>query len=278
MRVVTTRAELAEARAALGTVGFVPTMGFLHEGHLSLVRAARSENDDVVVSIFVNPTQFGPGEDFETYPRDTERDLALLEAEDVDVVWTPGVTDVYPAGSSTRVQVSGVSEVLEGAQRPGHFTGVATVVTILLGATRPTRAYFGQKDAQQVAVVRRFVDDLALGVPIVTVPIAREADGLAMSSRNVRLTAQERRVAPVLYRGLRAAEAAYASGERRAPALRAAVEQVLATEPALTPEYLSVAHPGTLAECETVDAAGALVSLAARLGSVRLIDNVLLGP
>ena len=277
MRVVTTRAELADVRAGLGTVGFVPTMGYLHEGHLSLVRAARAGNDAVAVSIFVNPTQFGPGEDFESYPRDTDRDLALLETEGVDVVWTPGVEDVYPAGSSTRVQVSGVSEVLEGAHRPGHFTGVATVVTILLNAVRPTRAYFGQKDAQQVAVVRRFVEDLALGVEIVTVPTSREPDGLAMSSRNVRLGSAERAVAPVLYRSLQAVQEAYAAGERRGSALRETAHDVLAGAEAVLPEYVSVADPVTLAEAETVDPGrGALVSLAARLGNTRLIDNVVL--
>lgn len=279
MRVVTTRAELADARAALGPVGLVPTMGYLHEGHLTLVREAKAAKDAVVVSIFVNPTQFGAGEDFDTYPRDTERDLALLEAEGVDVVWIPAVQDVYPPGSSTRVQVSGVTEVLEGAHRPGHFTGVATVVTILLNATRATRAYFGQKDAQQVAVVRRFVEDLALGVDIVTVPISREPDGLAMSSRNVRLTASERAIAPVLYRALQAAENAYDAGERHAAVLREAAQGVLATRTAVRPEYVSVADPGTLAELESVDPdEGALVSLAAHLGDTRLIDNVVLAP
>ena len=181
MRVVTTRDELSCARAELGTVGLVPTMGYLHDGHLSLVRAARSANDAVVVSIFVNPTQFGPGEDLASYPRDLDRDLAMLEAEGVDLVWTPRVEDVYPAGSSTHVSVGGVTEVLEGARRPGHFDGVATVCTILFGAVRPTRAYVGQKDAQQTVVIRRLVEDLALGLEVCVEPIRREPDGLAMS-------------------------------------------------------------------------------------------------
>ena len=279
MRVVTTRDELSCARADLGTIGFVPTMGYLHDGHLSLVRAARSANDAVVVSIFVNPTQFGPGEDLESYPRDLDRDLAMLEAEGVDLVWTPRVEDVYPPGWSTHVSVGGVTEVLEGARRPGHFDGVATVCTILFGAVRPTRAYVGQKDAQQTVVIRRLVEDLALGLEVCVEPIRREPDGLAMSSRNTYLSPGERAAAPVLHRALVAVEETYAAGRRQASELLGAAHAVLATEPAVSVEYVSVADPGTLTEVDVVDPArGALVSLAARLGRTRLIDNLVLAP
>ncbi|GAB97318.1 pantoate--beta-alanine ligase [Kineosphaera limosa] len=277
MQVVTTRAELATARARLRQVGLVPTMGYLHEGHLSLVRAARAQNEAVVVSIFVNPTQFGAGEDFETYPRDTERDLQLLADAGVDLVWMPQVHDVYPPGASTSVLVSGLTDVLEGAHRPGHFTGVATVVAILLNATRADRAYFGQKDAQQVLVVRRMVDDLAIPTTIVTVPTHREGDGLAMSSRNVYLDEQQRPHATVLVQALTAASRAWSGGERDADRLRAAMTHVLAAEPLAQPDYVSVADPQTLAELSTIDPArGALCSLAVRFGRTRLIDNVVL--
>lgn len=279
MKVVTTRAELARARAELGTVGLVPTMGYLHEGHLSLVRAARGANDAVAVSIFVNPTQFGEGEDFERYPRDPERDLALLAAEGVDLVWVPTVDDVYPPGSATRVSVSGITDVLEGASRPGHFTGVATVVAILLNATRADRAYFGQKDAQQVLVVRRMVDDLAIPTRIVTVPTFREADGLAMSSRNVYLDEAQRAGATALVEALRAASREWTAGVRDGAALRAAMNEVLARQPQARPDYVSVADPDSLAELDTVDPTrGALCSLAVRFGTTRLIDNLLLEP
>ncbi|WP_082176793.1 pantoate--beta-alanine ligase [Arsenicicoccus sp. oral taxon 190] len=279
MRVVTTRDELARARGDLGTVGFVPTMGYLHDGHLSLVRAARRANDSVVVSIFVNPTQFDPGEDLDSYPRDLDRDLAMLEAEGVDLVWTPRVEDVYPPGSSTRVTVGGVTDVLEGARRPGHFDGVATVCTILFRAVRPTRAYFGQKDAQQTVVIRRLVRDLALGLEVCVEPIRREPDGLAMSSRNTYLSTAERAVAPVLHRALLAAQEAYAAGHRQASDLLEAAHAVLATEPAVAVEYVSLADPDTLAELDEVDPGrGPLVSLAARLGRTRLIDSLVLAP
>lgn len=279
MRVVTTRQELAEARAGLGTVGFVPTMGYLHDGHLSLVRAAQADNDAVAVSIFVNPTQFGPGEDLDAYPRDLERDLALLQEAGVDLVWTPGVADVYPEGSATRVSVGGVTGVLEGASRPGHFDGVATVCTILFSCVRPDRAYFGQKDAQQTVVIRRLVADLGLPLEVVVVPTRREDDGLAMSSRNTYLAPEERAVAPVLHRALQAVASAYRSGETSAPALVTVGEGVVASEPTVRLEYLSVADPDRLTELATVDPArGALVSLAARLGRTRLIDNLVLPP
>ena len=279
MQIVTTRDELTAARAQLGTLGLVPTMGYLHEGHLSLVRAARAENSAVAVSIFVNPTQFGEGEDFERYPRDPENDLRLLAAEGVDLVWTPDVQDVYPPGFSTSVSVAGITDVLEGACRPGHFTGVATVVTILLNATRADVAYFGQKDAQQVLVVRRMVTDLAIPTRIVTVPTFRESDGLAMSSRNVYLDPQQRAHATVLVKALDAAVHAWSTGEENADAIRGAMAAVLDAEPLARPDYVSVADPHTLAELTLVDPTqGALCSLAVRFGATRLIDNVVLAP
>lgn len=277
MQVVTTREQVRTARADLGSVGFVPTMGYLHEGHLELVRAAKAANDAVAVSIFVNPTQFAPGEDFETYPRDTERDLALLEAEGVDLVWVPEVEDVYPEGSATSVQVGGPALMLEGTSRPTHFSGVATVVSILFNVVRPQRAYFGQKDAQQCAVVRRFTQDLALGVDIGVVPTHREADGLAMSSRNVRLDEAQRAAAPVLRRALVAVEDAWAAGTSDPQTLRDLVTGIVGDEPLGELDYVSVAHPDSLAELTSdPSASGALVSMAVRFGSVRLIDNTVL--
>lgn len=284
MRIVRSREELRAARADLvaagaASLGFVPTMGYLHEGHLSLVRAAQQDNAAVAVSIFVNPTQFGEGEDLDAYPRDLDRDLALLEAAGVDLVWTPGVTDVYPSGFDTYVVPGGVAEVLEGARRPGHFRGVATVLTVLFGALRPDRAYFGQKDAQQVAVVRQVVRDLALGVQVVACPIIREPDGLAMSSRNTYLTTGDRQAATVLSRALREAESAWQGGECDAEALRGRMRTVLAAEPRAEVDYVSVAHPDSLVELDAIDpAVGALASMAVRVGRPRLIDNVVLLP
>jgi pantoate--beta-alanine ligase len=277
MQVITTVAAFRQARAAFDVLGFVPTMGYLHEGHLSLIRQARAECPAVAVSIFVNPTQFGPREDFERYPRDMDRDLALLEGEAVDLVFAPSREEMYPEGYGTYVVLPAADEVLEGAARPGHFRGVATVVCKLLNIVRPTRAYFGQKDAQQTLVVRQMVRDLNIPTEIVVLPTVREADGLAMSSRNTYLTSEERRAAPAIYRGLRAAEERYLAGERNAETLRQAVIAVLDAEPLLRPEYVSVADPITLRELERVGERGALVSLAVRLGSVRLIDNVVLG-
>lgn len=284
MRVVTSRAELRRARndlvaARAASIGFVPTMGYLHAGHLSLVRAAREQNDAVVVSIFVNPTQFGEGEDLDSYPRDLDRDLAMLADAGVDLVWTPGVGDVYPPGFDTYVTPGRVAEVLEGARRPGHFRGVATVLTILFRVLEPQRAYFGQKDAQQVAVVRRLVRDLVLDVEVIAQPIIREADGLAMSSRNTYLSAEDRAAAPVLSRALRAAEQAWRDGEHDAGQLRNLIGSVLAAEPRAEVEYVSIAHPDSLTELSSVDpAVGALASLAVRVGRPRLIDNVTLSP
>jgi pantoate--beta-alanine ligase len=276
MHVIPTIDSFRRARAEYGTLGFVPTMGYLHEGHLSLVRRARDECGAVAVSIFVNPTQFAPHEDYNRYPRDLPRDLRLLEAEGVALVFVPEVAEMYPPGFATEVRVGGTDDRLEGAARPGHFVGVATVVCKLLNIVQPTRAYFGQKDAQQCVVVRQMARDLNLPVEIVVAPTVREADGLAMSSRNTYLTPEQRAAAPVLFRALSAARRRYESGERDAEALRRAMRAVLAEEPLVRPEYVSAADPLTLAELETVGERGALLSLAARLGSVRLIDNVLL--
>ncbi|NPA27118.1 MAG: pantoate--beta-alanine ligase [Chloroflexi bacterium] len=277
MRVVTTLEDLRRARAALPEpVGFVPTMGYLHEGHLALVRCARRENASVVVSIFVNPTQFGPDEDLATYPRDLERDLALLEAEGVDLVWTPTPEVMYPPGFQTWVTVEELTRELEGAYRPGHFRGVTTVVTKLLAAVQPQRAYFGQKDAQQARVIIQMVRDLNLPVEIVVCPTVREPDGLAMSSRNTYLNPEERRAATVLYRALQAAKQAYDAGERDAERLRAIMREVLAQEPLARVQYVSCADPDTLRELEG-PVERALLSMAVFVGSTRLIDNLLLG-
>lgn len=279
MLVATTRDEARAARGRLGSVGLVPTMGYLHEGHLSLVRRAKAENDAVAVSIFVNPKQFGPNEDLASYPRDPERDLALLEKEGVDLVWTPTVEDVYPPGFATNVVVEGPAAKLEGAHRPGHFTGVATVVTILFGVLGPQRAYFGQKDAQQCRVVRQFVDDLALPVHIEVVPTFREADGLALSSRNVYLDDDQRAHATVLRRALQRAESAWQDGELDANLLRGRIAEIVAHEPLADLEYVSVADPDSLDELQELDPArGALASMAVRFGRTRLIDNVVLMP
>jgi pantoate--beta-alanine ligase len=273
MQVVHTIAEARRARAAFDELGFVPTMGYLHQGHLALVERARAECPVVAVSIFVNPTQFGPHEDYARYPRDTARDLALLEAAGVDLVFIPTVEEMYPAGFGTYVIQPAADEVLEGAARPGHFRGVATVVCKLFNIIQPTKSYFGQKDAQQTVVVRQMVRDLNIPVEIVIVPTVREPDGLALSSRNVYLTPEQRAAAPVLYRALRAAAERYAAGERSGEVLRAVMREVLATEPLAKPEYVSVAHPHTLHELDQIGPEGALLSMAVRFDQVRLIDN-----
>jgi pantoate--beta-alanine ligase len=276
MRVVHTIAEARAVRRALpGTWGFVPTMGYLHEGHLSLVRRARAENDRVAVSIFVNPTQFGPHEDYSRYPRDLERDLRLLEPLGVDLVFVPSVEEMYPPGFQTWVIVEEVSRPLEGASRPGHFRGVATVVAKLFHILQPDRAYFGQKDAQQTVVIRRMVQDLNIPVEIVICPTVREPDGLAMSSRNTYLNPEERRAATVLFRALQAAKARYEAGERDAERLREAMREVIRAEPLARIDYVSVAHPETLQELERVEGP-ALLSLAVYIGTTRLIDNLML--
>jgi len=277
MRVVSTVAELREARGDYPSLGLVPTMGFLHEGHISLVRAAKSRMGAVACSIFVNPTQFAPTEDLARYPRDLDRDLTLLSEAGCDLVFTPDASKVYPAGFSTRVEVEGVTAPLEGAVRPGHFSGVSTVVLKLFNMVQPDAAWFGQKDAQQCAVIRRMAVDLDLPVEIVVAPTVREADGLAMSSRNVYLGPEDRAAAVVLIRALTAAEAAFDAGERDADGLRALMTSVLEGEPRGVPDYVSIADPDTLAELQTVDDRGAVASLAVRFGKTRLIDNLLFG-
>ena len=268
---------MATARtAAERPLGLVPTMGALHEGHLSLVRRARSENATLVVTIFVNPTQFAPNEDLAAYPRDLDRDIALLEQEGADLVFLPSPEEIYPDGFDTWVSVERTSAPLEGESRPGYFRGVATVVCKLFNIVRPDGAYFGQKDAQQLQVIRRMNADLNLGVELTAMPTVREPDGLAMSSRNAYLSPAERRAAPVLYNSLRAPKDLYADGVRQAPAIREAMQRVLDAEPLARIDYVSVADPDTLAELQHIDGP-ALVSLAVRIGNTRLIDNVVLG-
>lgn len=277
MQVVTSLSELRQARAALpGPLGFVPTMGYLHEGHLSLVRAARAGCASVAASIFVNPTQFGPTEDLDKYPRDLERDLRLLEAAGVDLVWTPTRDEMYPANFQTWVTVDAITTRLEGEIRPGHFRGVTTVVAKLFNGVQPQRAYFGQKDAQQALVIRRMVQDLAFPVEIIVCPIVREPDGLAMSSRNVYLNPAERQAARVLSRALNAAREAYLAGERDAEQLRRIALASFAAEPLARVQYVSLADAQTLQELEQVSGP-ALLSTAAYIGKTRLIDNLLLG-
>jgi pantoate--beta-alanine ligase len=275
MRRVIFMPELGSARRSLlGTVGLVPTMGYLHAGHLSLVRRAREECDHVVVSIFVNPTQFGPTEDLAKYPRDLERDMELIEPY-TDLLWTPTPEIMYPEGYQTWVEVGEVSRPLEGAMRPGHFRGVTTVVAKLFNGVQPDKAYFGQKDAQQAAVIRRMVRDLNYPVEIMVCPIVREADGLAMSSRNVYLDPQQRQAATVLSRSLREAKQAYDNGERDAGMLRQIMKDVLAPEPLAEMQYVSCADYETLEELETVERK-ALLSMAVFVGKTRLIDNLVL--
>ena len=272
MLVVRDRAALDAARPRLpGPVGLVPTMGALHAGHRALIDRCRAECASVVVSIFVNPTQFGPGEDYATYPRDEAADLRACEAAGVDVAFVPAVEAIYPRGASTTVDVGRVGTVLEGARRPGHFRGVATVVTILLDLVRPGRAYFGQKDGQQVVVIRRLVRDLGVPVELGIVPTVRDADGLALSSRNRYLSAAERAAAPVVRRALLAAMAAHAGGERDGDRLRAAMRDVVAAEPLASLDYASVADAGTLEELARIDGP-ALLSLAVDFRDARLID------
>ncbi|GAB4454917.1 MAG: pantoate--beta-alanine ligase [Anaerolineales bacterium] len=277
MRSITSLEELRSARLSLdGTVGFVPTMGYLHEGHLSLIRRAREECRRVVVSIFVNPTQFGPNEDLARYPRDLERDLSLIEPLGVDVVWTPTAEEMYPKGYQTWVEVEAVTRPLEGAMRPGHFRGVTTVVAKLFNAVQPHKAYFGQKDAQQAAVIRRMTMDLNFPIEIVVCPTVREAGGLAMSSRNVYLSPEQRQAATVLFRALSAAKELYEAGERNAEKLRERMKEVLAAEPLAEVQYVSCADYDTLEELSEITGK-ALLSMAVFIGKTRLIDNFVLG-
>lgn len=275
MDILKTPDEMRAWRAANdATTGVVPTMGYLHDGHLSLVRAAREANQQVVATLFVNPTQFGPNEDFERYPRDEERDLSLLRDEGVAAVYMPSPSDMYPSGYETYVEPGATAGRLEGASRPGHFRGVLTVVLKLFAATKPDRAYFGRKDAQQLRVIRRMTRDFDLGIEIVGCPIVREPDGLAMSSRNVYLSPEDRAAAVVLSQALFAARDAFAAGERDASLLRDAVRSRIAQEPRAALDYVSVADDDTLNEIEGRIADAALISLAAHFGSTRLIDNI----
>ena len=273
MKLVHTVAALRAERGRWSALGLVPTMGFLHAGHLSLVERARAECGAAAVSIFVNPTQFAAGEDLARYPRDLPRDLALLERAGTALAFVPEPSEIYPPGFSSRIEVGAVAAPLEGAIRPQHFSGVATVVAKLLNMVQPTRAYFGQKDAQQCAVIRRMAADLNLPVEIVVGDTVREPDGLAMSSRNSYLTAEQRMQAPLLHRALQAGLSSFAAGERDAHALCRTVREVLTLEP----DYVSVADRDTLEELPRVERP-ALLSLAVRLGRTRLIDNVLLEP
>jgi len=272
-QVVRSRAELRDAlTSAPRPIGLVPTMGWLHDGHRELMRRARSENRTTVVTIFVNPRQFNESGDYTKYPRDEPRDLAIADAEGVDIVFAPPVEEIYPPGFETTVSVGPVARPLEGAARPGHFDGVATVVAILFDLVGADRTYFGQKDAQQVMVIRQMARDLAIPTEVVACPTVREPDGLALSSRNVHLTPEQRAAAPVLRRALLAARERWEAGEQSAEALREAMRATLASEPLAEPDYVSVADGATLAELDRVDGP-ALLSLAVRFGSTRLIDN-----
>lgn len=269
------REAVRRARTGGLSVGFVPTMGYLHDGHAALLRRARAENGFVVASIFVNPLQFGPREDYRAYPRDLERDARLSAEAGADLLFVPEVAEMYPAGFRTFVEVPGLSDRLCGASRPGHFRGVATVVTKLLHIVAPDRAYFGQKDAQQLLILRRLVRDLDLDVDLVAVPTVREAGGLAMSSRNTYLSPEERRSALALYRALEAAEALLAAGERSGPALCARMREVLSADPAVRTDYAAAVDPATLDDLERVTDR-VLLAVAAHVGRARLIDNLYL--
>jgi len=277
MNVITSLPELRAARKTLpGPVGFVPTMGYLHNGHISLVNAAKAGCTSVVASIFVNPTQFGPNEDLAKYPRDLPRDLSMLEAAGVDLVWTPTPEGMYPPGFQTWVEVQDLTRRLEGELRPGHFRGVTTVVTKLFNAVRPDRAYFGQKDAQQAAAIRRMTSDLDFPIEIVVCPTIRETDGLALSSRNIYLNLDERKAATVLFRALSAAKTAYEGGEREAESLRRIMRELIKAESLASLQYVSCADYDTLEELVTVRDK-ALLSVAVHLGKTRLIDNFVIG-
>jgi pantoate--beta-alanine ligase len=274
MRVVETVADMREARDRLaGIVGLVPTMGALHAGHEELFRVARESCDTVVVSIFVNPRQFGAGEDYEAYPRDTAGDLEICRRRGVDIVFAPATPEIYPPGDATTVDPGPLGEILEGARRPGHFAGVATVVTKLFHIVGPRRAYFGRKDAQQLRVIERIVEDLRLDVAIVPVATVREADGLALSSRNAYLGPEERRAATVLFRALQQGRQAFAAGERDGDRLRDAMRSLLDGEPLADPDYVEVVDPATFEPLERATGP-ALACLAVRLGRARLIDNL----
>ena len=281
MRVLKSAREMVQAcRRAPRSLGLVPTMGALHAGHLSLVGRARAENQTLAVSIFVNPAQFGDAQDLAGYPRDLERDLDLLGQEGTDLVFTPGAEEIYPPGFDTWVEVGSLGDKLEGANRPGHFRGVATVVAKLFNLVRPDLAYFGQKDGQQTVVIQQLVRDLAMGLEVVVCPTIRQADGLAYSSRNARLSPEQQEAATVVYRSICRADELWRSGEKDADLLRQQVRQILENQPLIDGiDYVSVAACGTLDELKEGQqdvVAGTMVSVAVRLGQVRLIDNIIL--
>ncbi len=274
MNIARSITECRELRAEIaGSLGFVPTMGYLHEGHVALVRRAWADNAHVAASIFVNPAQFGPREDLARYPRDPERDLAMLKSEGVELVFMPGPEEVYPPGFDTWVHVEGITRRLEGRARPGHFRGVATVVCKLFNIVQPTRAYFGHKDAQQLRVISKMARDLDMPVEVIAVPTVREPDGLALSSRNVYLSDSERSQALSLSAALRAARDHVLGGEQRAARVRAAIRRTIAAHPDTRIDYISIADSGTLDELRVIDRP-ALISLAVRVGATRLIDNI----
>ncbi|MFC1973962.1 pantoate--beta-alanine ligase [Chloroflexota bacterium] len=276
MKVISSIKEIKDWRQKLiGSVGFVPTMGYLHEGHLELVRRARAADQHVAVSIFVNPTQFGPHEDLSTYPHDPDRDLALLKKEGVDMVFMPDDKEVYPDDFSTWVNVERITKRLEGASRPGHFRGVTTVVAKLFNIVGPDRAYFGQKDAQQALVIKKMVTDLNMNLEIVVVPTVREPDGLAMSSRNIYLDQEERKAALVLYKALTLAQELYEKGERSAAVIRNKMTEFIQGEPRVILAYVSVADTDSLEELDRIDRP-TVISMAVSVGKTRLIDNMII--
>jgi pantoate--beta-alanine ligase len=276
MKVIETITEMKKVRRSLtGDVGFVPTMGFLHDGHIELVRRAKAENPIALASIFVNPTQFGPREDLASYPRDIQRDLKMLESIKTDFVFIPTAAEMYAPRYSTWVDVEKVTESLEGAVRPGHFRGVATVVTKLFNIVQPTKAYFGQKDAQQCVVIKKFVSDLNMNIEIVICPTVREPDGLAMSSRNTYLKPDERKAAAVLYQSLKLAQQLWSQGEKDAEKIRQKMITLIQEQPLATLDYVSIADNETLEELDIVKPP-ALVSLVVKIGKPRLLDNVVL--
>ncbi|HVE58123.1 MAG TPA: pantoate--beta-alanine ligase [Pyrinomonadaceae bacterium] len=280
MEIINRRARMSSLARKLRrenkTIGFVPTMGALHEGHLALVKEARQMCDIVIASIFVNPAQFNEQKDFDKYPRDLTSDAALLTEYQVDYIFAPDAEEIYPSGFSTYVYVENLTETLEGASRPGHFRGVATVVTILFNTIRPDFAFFGQKDAQQVAVIKRLTTDLGFDTEIVVVPIVREETGLAMSSRNTLLSEEERQKASIIYKGLREAKIAARDGERNAAILAEIVRKTIETEPLALVDYVAVVDNETLEPVEKVGESAVLIAVAARFGRVRLIDNTVL--
>jgi pantoate--beta-alanine ligase len=275
MKVINTIVEMKKYRAEIeGSLGFVPTMGYLHEGHVSLVKRAKAENKKVAASIFVNPTQFGPGEDFENYPRNTERDLKMLEPF-TDIVFMPTPPEIYPSGFNSWVEVEGLTNKLEGASRPTHFRGVTTVVAKLFNIVRPSKSYFGQKDAQQLAVIKKMVKDLDMNLDVIACPTIREPDGLAMSSRNTYLKPDERKIANVLYKSLQLAKKMYLDGDRNALIIRREMTTLINRQPMAHIDYISIADNETLDEIDEIKAP-ALVSLAVKIGKPRLIDNIVL--